>query len=74
MAPRQWFAWKVRVSADGDRAITGTALFAPTLAAAATLLAVHWLFSASAVTSRATQSSSLAGILALGLVAYWPAS
>jgi uncharacterized membrane protein YcaP (DUF421 family) len=32
-----------------SRAITGTAPFAPTLAAAATLLAVHWLFSASAV-------------------------
>ena len=31
-----------------SRAITGTAPFAPTLAAAAMLLAVHWLFSAGA--------------------------
>ena len=32
-----------------SRAITGTAPFAPTLVAAAVLLAVHWLFSAAAV-------------------------
>jgi uncharacterized membrane protein YcaP (DUF421 family) len=34
-----------------SRAIAGTAPFLPTLAASATLLAVHWLFSAGAVRS-----------------------
>ena len=34
-----------------SRAIAGTAPFMPTLAASATLLAVHWLFSAGAVRS-----------------------
>ncbi len=50
-----------------SRAITGTAPFAPTLAAVATLLAIHWLFSASAVRWYAFGgAASPTGVLARG--------